>query len=68
MHEKTENERGKTMKEEKLKGVQSLDLELANMQWTTAAWQRWCIRNNVGIIIEDGRVTGWDHKEKRCHK
>ena len=56
------------MREEKLTGVMSLDLELANTQWTTNDWIRWCLRNNVGIIIEDGKVTGWDHREKRCHK
>lgn len=56
------------MKEERLKGVQKLDLDLANTIWTTNEWIKWCLHNNVGIIIEDGRVTGWDHKEKRCHR
>lgn len=56
------------MRTEKLTGVMSLDLELANTQWTVAKWIKWCIRNNTGLILEDGRVTGWDHKEKRCHK
>ena len=56
------------MREEKLKGAQPLDLELANTNWRTARWQRWCLRNHVGIIIEDGRVTGWDVREQRYHK
>lgn len=56
------------MREEKLKGVQPLDIELANLQWTTAKWQKWCLQNNVGVIIEDGRITGWDVKEQRFHK
>ena len=56
------------MKEEKLSGVLGLDLELANVQWTTNEWIRWCVRNNVGVILEDGRVTGWEDRPKRYHK
>ncbi len=56
------------MREEKLKGVQTLDLELANLQWTTTKWEAWAGKNQVGIIIEDGKVTGWDVKEQRYHK
>ena len=61
--------RGETkMKEEKIKGVLCMDLELASLQWPVSRWQKWCLNNNVGIIIEDGKITGWDHKEKRCHR
>lgn len=56
------------MRNEKLKGVQALDLELANIQWTTTQWEAWAAKNQVGIIIEDGKVTGWDVREKRFHK
>ena len=56
------------MKEEKLSGVLGLDLELANLQWTVSQWQKWCLRNNVGIILEGGKVTGWEDKPKRYHK
>ena len=56
------------MREEKIKGVKRLDLDLANTLWSVTKWQNWTWRNNVGIIIEDGRVTGWDHEEKRCHR
>ena len=56
------------MKEEKLKGAIGMDLELANVQWSTNEWIRWSIRNNVGLILEDGRVTGWEDKPKRWHK
>lgn len=56
------------MREEKLTGMMSLDLELANTQWTTNEWIRWCLRNNAGIIVEDGKVTGYVLKEKRYHK
>ena len=56
------------MKEEKIKGVQGMDLELANTTWRTARWQKWCLNNDVGIILEDGKVTGWEVKEKRYHK
>lgn len=56
------------MRTEKLKGVQKLDLELANNQWSTARWQKWCIQNQVGVIIEDGKVSGWEVREQRYHK
>ena len=56
------------MRTEKLKGVQTLDLELANIQWTTTKWESWCANNQVGLIIEDGRVTGWEDRPKRYHK
>ena len=56
------------MKENKLKGVQKLDLEMANLQWSTNQWQMWTIKNNVGLILEDGRVTGWEEKPQRFHR
>lgn len=56
------------MKENKLKGVNKLDLEMANLQWTANQWQLWAIKNNVGLILEDGRVTGWEEKPRRWHR
>ena len=56
------------MKSETIRGNQYMDLELANIQWSTTQWQAWCARNNVGVILEDGRVTGWEEKPKRWHK
>lgn len=56
------------MREEKIKGVLKLDQELANVQWTVTKWIRWCVRNNAGLIIEDGKVTGWDIEARRYHK
>ena len=56
------------MKNNQLKGVQKLDLEIANVQWNVNKWQMWAIRNNVGLILEDGRVTGWEVKPERFHK
>ena len=56
------------MREEKLKGVQALDLHLANTIWPVSRWIRWCLQNDVGVIIEDGKVTGWDLREKRFHR
>lgn len=55
------------MREEKIKGVQELDLHLANTVWTVSKWIKWTLRNGVGVIIEDGKVTGWDLREKRFH-
>lgn len=56
------------MKNEKIRGLQALDLSLANVQWTFSKWLKWCIRNNAGLIIEDGKVTGWDIETARYHK
>ena len=56
------------MREEKIQGVQELDLHLANTIWTVGQWIKWCLRNDVGVILEDGKVTGWDLREKRFHR
>lgn len=56
------------MREEKIKGVQELDLHLANTIWTVTQWMNWAWKNNVGVILEDGKVTGWDLREKRFHR
>ena len=56
------------MKTEKIRGNQAMDLEIANITWTVGEWQKWALRNNVGLILEDGRVVGWDEEPKRWHK
>ena len=56
------------MKSESIRGNQAMDLELANVQWSTTQWQLWCAKNNVGVILEDGRVTGWEERPKTWHK
>ena len=48
------------MREKELETGQKLDLQLANTIWTTNEWIRFCVRNNVGITIEDGKVTGFE--------
>jgi len=55
------------MKTEKLRGEQKLDLEQANIQWTVNRWDKWRLRNHVGLILEDGKVTGWEDKPTRYH-
>ena len=63
-----EKESHNYMKNNQLKGVQKLDLEMANVQWNVNKWQLWTIRNNVGLILEDGKVVGWEVKPERFHK
>ena len=55
------------MREVKMTGVMKLDMELANLKWRTARWQKWCLRNNCGLIIEDGRVKGYEPRPKAVH-
>lgn len=55
------------MRTEQLRGIQKADLELANIQWTVSQWQKWCLNNNAGLILEDGKVTGWETEPQRFH-
>lgn len=48
------------MRTETIKQGVKLDMELAWHQWTVSEWIRFCVRNNLGIIIEDGRVVGYE--------
>lgn len=50
------------MREEKLRGIEKAELQLMNAQLTVNEWVRYCLRNNVGLIIEDGKVTGLETK------
>ena len=56
------------MKTKEIRGQQALDLELANVQWGIDKWERWSLKNNAGLIIEDGKVTGWHLEATRWHK
>ena len=56
------------MKEEKLRGSIAMDLEIANVNWTVSKWIKWTLQNKVGLILEDGRVVGWDTKPERFKK
>lgn len=56
------------MKEEKIRGSIAMDLELANTVWTVGKWIKWTLNNNVGLILEDGRVNGWEARPERWHK
>ena len=56
------------MKTEKIRGNQKADLDLANIQWTVARWQKWALENHVGVILEDGKVTGWESEPQRWHR
>lgn len=55
------------MDKEKLRGEQKLELEQANMEWSVNTWDKWRLRNKVGLILEDGKVTGWDSAPIRYH-
>ena len=46
------------MKQEKLTRGQKADVMLNNTIWTVNDWIKFCLRENVGLIIEDGKVTG----------
>lgn len=56
------------MREEKLKGEQVLEMEQDNIQWTVNQWDRWRLRNNCHLIIEDGKVVGYEENPVRYHK
>lgn len=43
----------------KLNMGQRADIELHNIQWTISEWEKFCRINNVGLIIEDGKVKGF---------
>lgn len=47
---------------EKIRGSLAMDLELANVTWTVAKWIKWTLNQNAGLIIEDGRVVGFETK------
>ena len=53
------------MQTEKIRGEQKLDLELANKIWTVNEWIRWAIRNRKGLILEGGKVVGWEDRPQR---
>jgi len=55
------------MKTEKIRGSQAMDLKIANVLWTVTEWQNWADRNHVGLILEDGKVTGYEEKPKAWH-
>jgi len=55
------------MKREEIRGVQLLNLQLANVQWTISEWKEWCKKHNAGLHIEDGRVEGYDLEAVRYH-
>lgn len=56
------------MREEKLKGEQVMDLEMADLQWSINTWTIWYLRNHMSLIIEDGHITGLEPKPVRYHK
>lgn len=55
------------MYEEKLRGEEKLDMERREIEWTVNRWDKWRLRNRVGLVIEDGHVTGYEPKEVRYH-
>ena len=57
-----------SMKTNEIRGMQLLNLQLANVQWTVEQWKEWCKKNNAGLHIEDGRVEGYDLEAVRYHR
>ena len=55
------------MKEVKLGTREKLDLELNNRAWTVSKWEKFSQSNDVGIIIEGGKVTGYEPNPKFYH-
>lgn len=56
------------MRTEEIRGIQALNLLLANRQWTIADWKEWCKREGAGLILEDGAVKGYDIEARRFHQ
>lgn len=56
------------MREEKLRGEQVLEMEQDNIQWTVNQWDRWRLRNNCRLILEDGKVVGYEENPVRYHR
>ena len=47
---------------EKLRGEAALELKLMNATWTVDQWIKWTLDNNCGLILNDGRVVGFETK------
>ena len=47
------------MRKEQLNKGQRADIVLNNLQWSIAQWEDFCHKNNCGLIIEKGKVTGF---------
>lgn len=50
------------MREIKLKGIEKAELQLMNAQLSVRQWENWAWKNNVDLIIENGKVTGLEAK------
>jgi len=50
------------MRTEQIKQGVKLDMELWWRNWTVSEWIRFCVRNNIGIIIEDGKIVGYESR------
>lgn len=57
-----------SMKTNEIRGMQLLNLQLANIQWTVKQWKEWCKKNGAGLHIEDGEVKGYDIEAQRYHR
>lgn len=60
--------RGKeSMNTQKLRGSAKMDLQIRNTQWSVTEWQNWCDKHNMSLILEDGKVVGYESKPERWH-
>ena len=55
------------MKTHKLRGNAEMELKLRNMQWDLDAWENWCDKHDMSLIIEDGKVKGYESRPVRWH-
>lgn len=46
------------MREVQLKGIEKAELQMMNNTMTINEWTRYCLRNKVELVIEDGKVVG----------
>ena len=58
----------KSMNSEQIRGIQLLNLQLANVQWSIEDWKKWCKKEGAGLHIEDGEVKGYDIEARRFHR
>lgn len=55
------------MNTQKLRGSAKMDLQIRNTQWSVTEWQNWCDKHNMSLILEDGKVAGYESKPERWH-
>ena len=55
------------MKSYKIKGNEKMDFDIRNTTWTWEDWDKWAVQRRCGLILEDGKVKGYDTEPERHH-